>query len=350
MWKRLQEWKAKKISRAGKIVLIKNVATAVPSFCMSSFLLPRSMCTEMEVMMNKYWWQSGSTDRKGINWIAWDGLSKSKCQGGPAFRSLFGYNIALVAKHVWNFIFKPDSLLSRFFKVKYFPDSHILQARLGVWSSFIWQGVITARDEVMQGYRWIVEDGKSIKCSQDPWLRGKENYKVDQTRTHIASNMTVAQLFLPNTREWDVNKVLNTLSASDASLILSTRVPEFSVIDRLAWTKTTNGKYSVKMGYQLWHTRNIGAGSVTQSNGWSKLWKLDLPHKIKLFLWRFCINNIPVKNRLSSKGVNLPPDCPMCSSMVEDLLHLFFNCPFAVGCWQYIGFMICQWRRLLHHG
>ncbi|KAL8133792.1 hypothetical protein AgCh_009018 [Apium graveolens] len=138
LWKRLQGWKAKKNSRAGKSVLIKNVATVVPSYCMSSFLLPETMCKEMEVMMNKYWWQSGSADRKGIHWVGWDGMK--------------------------------------------------------------------------------------------------------------------------NAREWDTRKVTEIFSNVDADLILATRIPASSVDDRLAWTRTTNGKYSVKTGYQLWHGRNVGTG------------------------------------------------------------------------------------------
>ncbi|XP_074377272.1 uncharacterized protein LOC141718788 [Apium graveolens] len=74
----------------------------------------------------------------------------------------------------------------------------------------------------------------------------------------------------------------------------------------------------------MWHDRNIGVGLVTQSSGWSKLWKIDLPHKIKLFLWRFCRNNVPVKTRLSAKGVCIRLDCPMCNWDVEDLNHVFF--------------------------
>ena len=96
-------------------------------------------------------------------------------------------------------------------------------------------------------------------------------------------------------------------------------------------------KMCAKTGYQLWHARNIGVGSIAQSNGWSKLWNLDLPHKVKLFLWRFCRNTVPVRSRLSSKGVNLPLNCPMCNLMIEDLLHVFFICPFVVACWQYTG-------------
>lgn len=95
-------------------------------------------------------------------------------------------------------------------------------------------------------------------------------------------------------------------SGDDAALILSTRIPPLPVADRLAWARTTNDKYSVKTGYQMWRAKNIGIGSVVQLNGWSKLWKLELPHTIKLFLWRFCRNSVHVKSRLSTKGVSLP--------------------------------------------
>lgn len=64
---------------------------------------------------------------------------------------------------------------------------------------------------------------------------------------------------------------------------------------------------------------------------------MELPHKIKLFLWRFCRNTILVKLRLVDKGVRIPVDCPMCCSGVEDLIHVFFTCPFAMACWNYTG-------------
>lgn len=204
-------------------------------------------------------------------------------------------------------------------------------------SSFIRQGIITAKNKVMQGYRWILGDGESINCIQDPWLVGKDNFKVDQFRAYADSTTVVAQLFLQNAKQWDGNKVVDMFSRDGAALILSTRIPAFPAVDRLAWSKTTNGKYSVKTGYQLWHARNIGTGSVTQSNGWSKLWKLEVPHKIKLFIWRFCRNNVLVRSRLSTKGVYLPLNCPMCNSVIKDLLHVFFACPFALACWHYTG-------------
>lgn len=64
VWRRVQSWSAKSVSRAGKSVLIKNVAQSIPTYCMSCFLLPKSLYQEMEKMLNKYWWKSGSGDGK----------------------------------------------------------------------------------------------------------------------------------------------------------------------------------------------------------------------------------------------------------------------------------------------
>lgn len=36
----------------------------------------------------------------------------------------------------------------------------------------------------------------------------------------------------------------------------------------------------------------------------------------------------------------MPLNFLMCDSSIEDLVHLFFTCPFAVACWQYSGLSV----------
>lgn len=99
--KRIQGRHNKSISRAGKSVLTKNVAQYIPLYYMSCFILPKSLCQEVERMLNRYWWSSDTTQGRGVKWHSWDHMSMSKDMGGMGFTSLQGYNIALVRKHVW---------------------------------------------------------------------------------------------------------------------------------------------------------------------------------------------------------------------------------------------------------
>lgn len=78
--------------------MIRNVAQTIPAYTMSCFLIPKTMCKEIERMMNAFWWESNSSNRKGIKWVAWDKLSMSKKRGGLGFRDLHGFNLALLGK------------------------------------------------------------------------------------------------------------------------------------------------------------------------------------------------------------------------------------------------------------
>ncbi|WOG84407.1 hypothetical protein DCAR_0103590 [Daucus carota subsp. sativus] len=78
LWRKIQGWSSKCLSKAGKAVLLRNVAQAVPSYAMSCFMLPKSLCKELERMMNSFWWGSKDNERKGIRWLSWTNMSMSK--------------------------------------------------------------------------------------------------------------------------------------------------------------------------------------------------------------------------------------------------------------------------------
>jgi hypothetical protein len=53
---RIEGWRAKTLFQAGKLVLIKSVVTALPSYAMSSFLLPMSFYNELDKIFKNSWW------------------------------------------------------------------------------------------------------------------------------------------------------------------------------------------------------------------------------------------------------------------------------------------------------
>lgn len=40
---------------------------------------------------------------------------------------------------------------------------------------------------------------------------------------------------------------------------------------------------------------------------------------------------------LHAKGVCIPLDYPLCSSGVDEMIHVFFACPFALARWSHAG-------------
>ena len=88
IWSKIKCWNTKLLSRAGKAVLLRNVAQCIPAYTMSCFLIPKTLCQELERMMNAFWWSSNSSNNKGIKWLSWTRMSMSKKQGGLGFRDL----------------------------------------------------------------------------------------------------------------------------------------------------------------------------------------------------------------------------------------------------------------------
>lgn len=56
LWKKLQSWHGGLLSCAGWELLVKTVAHVLPMYSMQCFLLPKSLCEELNVMIAKFWW------------------------------------------------------------------------------------------------------------------------------------------------------------------------------------------------------------------------------------------------------------------------------------------------------
>ena len=54
VWRKLQGWKEKLLSQAGREVLIKAVIQAIPTYTMSCFKLPKGLIKELETLIRKF--------------------------------------------------------------------------------------------------------------------------------------------------------------------------------------------------------------------------------------------------------------------------------------------------------
>lgn len=93
----IQPWYNQYLSPAGKEILIKSLLQAKPGYSMSCFLLPKTVCDEINSLLSGFWWGQKDGKRK-ISWISWKRLCLPKKEGGMGFRDLRAFNIALLAK------------------------------------------------------------------------------------------------------------------------------------------------------------------------------------------------------------------------------------------------------------
>lgn len=136
---------SKFFSMGGREVLIKAVLQSIPSYAMSCFKLPISLCHRLEQICAKFWWK-GQVERLGLHWTKWNNLCKPKWAGGMGFRNLLGFNKALLAKKVWRIIHMPNSLMARVLKERYYKNSDSMDAEMGSKPSNIWRSLMWGKD------------------------------------------------------------------------------------------------------------------------------------------------------------------------------------------------------------
>ena len=339
IWKRLQGWKENLLSQAGREILIKAVVQAIPIYAMCCFKIPAGLCNEIFSMANQFWWGKRSGERK-IHWVSKKKLIRRKYEGGMGFRDLQFFKTALLARQGWRLLQHPQSLIFRFLKSKYFPHSTFLEAQLSGNVSYIWRSICEARHVLRDGLRWRVGTGTDIKIWKDAWLPTPTTFKVISPVNASYSEASVDLLIDENVMQWNLEKLEQLLLPRDVEIIkqipLSVRRPR----DKLIWTGTKSGNFSVKSAYNLLlNQSNDAQGSSSNRLGsvrslWSKIWSAQVPPKVRLFMWRACLDILPTKTKLYDKGLIHSVSCLWCEGEPESTSHILWQCDFAQKIWM----------------
>ncbi|XP_062014320.1 uncharacterized protein LOC133730820 [Rosa rugosa] len=351
--KKVANWQGKLLSGAGRDILIRVVAQALPTYAMSVFQLTKNFCEDLEQMCARFWW--GSTlDKRKIHWKKWKALCNPKEEGGLGFRSLSEFNTAMLAKQAWRVITNPESLCARIFKARYFPQTSFWNVEPHPSPSFSWRSIFGTRELLRKGTYWQVGKGDTVNVWSDAWIPGVPNCKPQEGNS-AAGNITLVNELMCQTGVWNVPLIRDIFPLAEAAAILSIPLSSREVNDRVTWKLEKHGKFTVKTAYRFSFSMSSSRKPFDLSVGvkfWKKLWQVNIPSSAKVHIWRVCHDILPSLERLASKRVDLESMlCPLCSLAVESTLHLCRACSFTRQLLQInaVVSQVCYNPHFAHH-
>jgi hypothetical protein len=214
-------WSENLLSCAGREVLIKANAQAVPTYPMSCFKLPVDVCKKMRTYIFNFWWGS-SIDSHKLHWKSWSKLTSSKAKGGMGFQDLPLFNQALLGKQGWRLMVRPDSLYAKVLKGKCYPHGDFISATKKKKSSETWRAILWGREALEKGLIKRIGPGDSVNIWTDQWIGGLRSMKPLVRLVEVRMEQ-VHELFLPGTRTWNEQLIRSSFIPHDAEEILKVR-------------------------------------------------------------------------------------------------------------------------------
>lgn len=311
---------------SGTRIPFKVHSTSNPD--LQCFNIPVSILDEVERMCRNFYWGQKQNERR-MAWVAWHKTQQSKKAGGLGMRDLRTFNKALLAKQAWRILTNKKSLLGRILKMKYFPNTDFMKAKVSPNASFTWRSICSARDIIEKGAMKVVGKGNTISIWKDPWVPTLPNFRVLQTQNTENEDLRVVYDLMQGDR-WNVELLNSTFSTWEAQAIMCIPVTRYAEEDGWTWHLTKHGDFTVRSAYykEMETRKKNKASSLNQHREckWKRLWQARVPPKIKNFGWKVLHNAIPVKQNLCARGIEVDKMCSMCGSEEEEISHALMRC------------------------
>ena len=252
------------------------------------------------------------------------------------FRDIYAFNLAMLAKQAWRLIQGTPSLFFRVYKARYFPNCSFMEAELGNNPLFVWRSLLETRNLIQAATMQEVGNGRSIKIDDHRWLPHPPQFRPDADK-----DLRVCDLFNLDTRQWHGQLLSHTSLPTIVAAITHINLGTTTSRDKLIWKENRKGIFSVKLAYRV-ALRMRQAEQVEHSSArqdkklWNRIWQLQVPPKVRMFVWRACLDILPTCMKLCQRKIPVDPACAVCHHHDETVAHALWGCPMARNVWAMV--------------
>jgi len=280
---KLNVWKGRFLSMAGRVCLIKLVITMVSLFYLSIFKALGSIYQSIIGIQRRFLWGWGK-EKRPISWVNWEDVCKPKEEGGWGIRDIRKFNYALLAKWRWRFVSEEKGRWKDLLVSKYGMDLDCPQTPVKM-QSWWWrhlQKVCTEGEGVgwfQSQLAWRLGSGDKVKFWEDVWI-GNSSLKTLYPRLFSLSlnqDLKVSEVGEWVDAVWRWNLRWSRVRFEWGSMLEANLIQHISRIsltseqkDVQTWGSEDSGTFSVNAAYHFLSKQ----ASSPQQEVFKSLWKL----------------------------------------------------------------------------
>lgn len=250
---KLESWRAKNLSWAGRVNLITSVLNSQPIYTMSLHKLPKRICNKIDQVIRKFWWGKLGKEHTYYAPLQWDKICQPKSSGGLNFRKAKQSNKAMLSKTAWALTTNSNSLAAKAMKAKY--GNFITPNNRSYNSAFaIWKGLNFCKETMKKGVCKWIGTGNMTKVWTEPWIPGniESNFLLVPLENSIQDmELRVSDLMILDSRRWNIDMLHSLFDQNTINNILHIKLTQQDNEDQYLWLPSKNGNHSVKSFYLL---------------------------------------------------------------------------------------------------
>ena len=156
------------LTKAGKLVLIKFVLSALPIFQSSLLLPPKSIMSHISKLLWDFLWNGGKGNQTKLHLVSWDILKIPIMEGGLQIRDPGLANLALEGKIIWQLSADKKNPVRKILWMKYLKRGSLrnLKTKNTPTCTTIWNLCRRGRDLIRQQLYRISGNGVRIFCGK----------------------------------------------------------------------------------------------------------------------------------------------------------------------------------------